>query len=316
MPKQNPVSSVNILKVFDKDTLLHLRIPFSFYLLPVFCFAFSQTESIYIKNSFLIFIILHFFIYPASNCYNSFMDKDTKSIGALENPPPVTIKLYLASIILDVTGLILSLFIGLELFLMLTLYILVSKAYSWHGIRIKKYPILSWLIVSFFQGGFTFLLINMCMKDSFSLLATTEKEFWCILISTLQVAAVYPLTQIYQHEEDAKRGDITISYLLGIKGTFIFSALLFAVIIKLFHFYFTKYFSLLPFYIFSICLLPVLAYFAFWFLKVLKNSGEANFANTMRLNNISSVCLIICFILLFFINAENFFPRFFIFLKA
>lgn len=302
MPKENRLNSLNVLDVFDKDTLLHLRISFSFYLLPVFCFALSQANSINIVNSILIFIILHFFIYPASNCYNSFMDKDTESIGALENPPPATVKLYFASIILDLTGLLLSSFISPKLSILLILFIAVSKAYSWHGIRLKKYPILSWLVVSVFQGGFTFLLINICFKNSFSPQLTTEKELWCIIISTLQVAAVYPLTQIYQHEEDYNRGDITISYLLGIKGTFVFSAMIFTLIIGSFYYYFTNWFSLMHFFILTACFFPVLGYFILWFLNVLKDPCEADFKNTMRMNKISSFCLMFCFTLLTVLN--------------
>src|SRR5690606_21011987 len=117
--------------VFDRDTILHLRIPFSFFLLPVFCFGISQSTHVHTINTFIVFVALHLFIYPGSNSYNSYMDKDTGSIGGLENPPPATRKLYYASIIFDTAGLLLMAIAGWQLFLLAGVYIIFSKAYSW-----------------------------------------------------------------------------------------------------------------------------------------------------------------------------------------
>jgi hypothetical protein len=75
--------------LFDKDTILHLRIPFSIYLFPVFWFGISQSLNIHAIDVLIVGIVLHLFIYPASNLYNSYMDKDTGSIGGLEHPPPI-----------------------------------------------------------------------------------------------------------------------------------------------------------------------------------------------------------------------------------
>ena len=46
-----------------------------------------------------------------------------------------------------------------------------------------------------------------------------------MIASSLLIGGFYPLTQIYQHEEDYNDGVITISYLLGYKGTFFLLAL-------------------------------------------------------------------------------------------
>ena len=48
--------------IFDRDTILHLRIPFSFFLLPVFCFGISQASSIAVFNTIIVAIALHLFI--------------------------------------------------------------------------------------------------------------------------------------------------------------------------------------------------------------------------------------------------------------
>ena len=66
--------------------------------MPVFWFALSQTALADVPDTILIFCILHLLVYPASNGYNSYMDRDTESIGGLKNPPGVTRKLYYTSI--------------------------------------------------------------------------------------------------------------------------------------------------------------------------------------------------------------------------
>ena len=121
-------------------------------------------------------------------------------------------------------------------------------------------------------------------------------------IASLLVGGFYPLTQIYQHQEDKKRGDYTISYLLGYKGTFLFSASLFVISSILFFIYFTYYYAQIQFFIFIVCLLPVLFYFLYWFSRVIKDPDQANFSNAMHINQLSAPCMILCFILIFFLN--------------
>ncbi len=230
------------------------------------------------------------------------MDKDEGSIGGLEKPPPATIKLYYASIFFDLTGLILSLFISYKLALLLIIYIGVSKAYSWHKIRLKKFPFLSWLTVMIFQGGYTFMIVNMAVQDNFSMIWFDNKNTMAFVIASVLVGGFYPLTQIYQHIEDKKRGYITFSYLLGVKGTFIFSAVFFLIGTVLFYFYFIHYFSLMHFFIFLTCLFPVAVYFLWWMMQSYIGNNSATFKNTMKLQQVAAITLTIAFITLFFIN--------------
>jgi len=288
--------------LFDRSTLLHLRLPFSFFLLPIFCFGISQSINIDYTNTILVFLSLHFFIYPASNSYNSFMDEDKGSIGGLKNPPPVTRKLYYVSIIFDAVGLLLCIFINLKMVLMMLIYIGVSKAYSWKKIRLKKYGLTGWLVVMLFQGGYTFLLVNMAAEDNFTLSWFDARHLECMLIASLLIGGYYPLTQIYQHDEDSNRGDLTISYKLGITGTFIFTGILFIIACLVAYNYFIKYYTVNQFLIFVFSLSPVIFYYFYWFKKSLKDKSNANYSNAMRITFISSSCLIICFTILYILN--------------
>src|SRR6187431_225989 len=144
--------------MFTRSAWLHLRIPFSYYLLPVFLFSLATSPNFGEKSILWTFIIVHFFLYPASNGYNSYFDKDEKSIGGLKNPPRVTKGLYYLSILFDVIAIVLGLIlINITFSIMLLVYGVISKAYSHPRVRLKKYPIAGWLVVSIFQGLFTFL---------------------------------------------------------------------------------------------------------------------------------------------------------------
>src|SRR5688572_18110570 len=113
------------------STIQLLRFPFSFFLMPVYWFALSQVAEINVQHAILIFIILHLLVYPASNGYNSFMDRDTESIGGIKNPQQPTRQLYYFTLLLDGTSLILSLLISPYFFGGILLFIAASRAYSY-----------------------------------------------------------------------------------------------------------------------------------------------------------------------------------------
>lgn len=227
------------------------------------------------------------------------MDKDTGSIGGLKNPPPVTRKLFTVSMIFDSMGLLICAFINWQMVLIMLIYIGVSKAYSWHKIRLKKFAFFGWLVVMLFQGGYTFLIVNMAATDEFSYSWFNERHVFCMVIASFLIGGFYPLTQIYQHEEDSSRGDFTISYRLGIIGTFMFSAVMFVVACTIAWIYFNAFCNIMDFIIFILCLLPVAGYFLFWLTITIKNKSAANFDHTMRMTFISSICMIICWTILF-----------------
>jgi len=287
----------------DRDTIKLLRIPFSYFLMPVFFFALSQANHIDWFNAATCFIALHLFIYPASNGYNSYMDNDETSIGGLENPPKPTRKLFYVSLLCDVIGLTLALIVNIQFFAGVLAYILASRAYSFKGIRLKKYPLLGFLTVVFFQGAVTFWMI-------YSGVSSTPFQFNYTSLSVLAgcsflIGGVYPLTQVYQHEADKANGDNTISRVLGIKGTFIFSAVMFLFADVLFCYYFRNVGNFTSFLILQFFLLPVILYFNIWFTFVLKDAREASFKRTMRMNLVASTCMNLCFVFILILNLHK-----------
>lgn len=284
-----------------KSTFLHLRFPFSFFLLPVFLFGVAVAQSVDWTSVSLVFFIFHFLLYPASNGYNSYFDQDEGSIGGLEHPPEATKNLYTWSLVLDGLALVLGLLIDWQFSLMLLIYGIVSKAYSHPLVRLKKMPVLGWLAVGVFQGYFTFLMTVYGVSDISVQGLFNLKWQYPALLSSLLLLGSYPMTQIYQHEEDRERGDITISLKLGVMGTFYFTGIFFTLATIGFFLYFNTYHSTETGIMFIVLLSPVTIYFIRWFLKVRKDIGQADFRHTMRLNFISALMLNL-FFLIFALN--------------
>src|SRR6187549_3884299 len=232
--------------------------------MPVYWFALSQTTAINTMHAVFIFVILHLLVYPASNGYNSYMDRDTESIGGIKNPQQPTKQLFYATILLDIVSIILGYFISLYFFGGIIAYILASRAYSYRGIRLKKYPVIGYLTVIIFQGGLTFFLV---MHGS-STEKIMEVPFIGMLTASLLIGGFYPLTQIYQHKQDAADGVISISKLLGYNGTFIFTGIVYLFAMCSLGFYLAGTAQLNSFFIIQVFFIPILAYFLWWFKKV------------------------------------------------
>jgi 4-hydroxybenzoate polyprenyltransferase len=283
--------------MLTKSTLLHLRFPFSYFLLPIYLFALSSAENPILWKALLIFFILHLFLYPASNSFNSYYDCDTGSIGVLKNPPPVEKELIIFSLILDAIAVLLSLIIGWLFALAIIIYSFSSKLYSHHKIRIKRQPIISLLGIGFVQGAFTFFTVYSGIQDGPVIELLNVKLLFAAVLSSAFLIASYPMTQIYQHDEDRKHGDTTFSILLGIQGTFLFCGVFLIISLGGFAFYFLHYYGLLYAVTFILFLIPVAIYFISWFFATQRNKSEANWSNTMRLNLYSSTALNFCLIL-------------------
>ena len=266
------------------STIQLLRFHFSFFLMPVYWFALSQTSKINVPDAVLIFFILHLLVYPASNGYNSYMDRDTESIGGLKNPKQPTKQLYYATILLDITSIILSYFISMYFFIGVIAYILASRAYSYRGIRLKKYPVIGYLTVVIFQGALTFFLVMHGSSSG----KTLDIPFAGMLAASLLIGGFYPLTQIYQHKQDRLDGVVSLSSMLGYKGTFFFTAIIYLLAMSCLGFYLVSNLEQSNFLIIQIFFLPILVYFLWWFNKVRLNTDAADFKNTMRMNLLAS----------------------------
>ena len=280
--------------MLHKATVQLLRLHFSFFLMPVYWFALSQCPDVNTSNAIIIFIILHLIVYPASNGYNSYMDRDTSSIGGLKDPLQPTKQLFYVTIILDIIAIGLSFLVTWQFALGIILYISASRAYSYRGIRLKKYPIAGYATVIIFQGAVTYFLVYHGAGNAHAIGVPALG----LLASSLLIGGFYPLTQVYQHEEDFKDGVKTISYALGTRGTFIFTGIVYALAFGTLGilYYLSK--EMRMFFVLQIFMVPVLVYFFIWFRKVWLDESNADFKHAMRMNIIASLCTNLGFITL------------------
>jgi 1,4-dihydroxy-2-naphthoate polyprenyltransferase len=274
------------------STIQLLRFHFSFFLLPVYLFAVSQVPVIHTGHALLIFFILHFLVYPSSNGYNSYMDRDETPIGGIKDPLPPTRQLFKVSIMMDVAAIGLSLVISYWFAICIVAYIAASRAYSYRGIRLKKYPVVGYLTVIIFQGAVTYFMVYHGSSVN-KILGVPPVD---MAAASLLIGGFYPLTQIYQHEADKKDGVVTISAFLGYRGTFIFTALVYTLAMSLLAWSFYARGEQNKFLALATMMLPILVYFFSWAGLVWKDARTANFANTMRMNILASICTNLAFL--------------------
>lgn len=280
------------------STVQLLRFHFSLFLLPVYLFALSQVPVIDTTGALLSFFILHLLVYPSSNGYNSYMDRDETPIGGLATPMLPTRQLFYISVLMDALAVLLSFLLSPFFAAGVLVYILASRAYSYRGIRLKRYPIAGFLTVFVFQGALVFLLTYHAAAGA----GITNVPLLPMVLSSLLIGALYPLTQIYQHEEDRRDGVTTISYVLGKRGTFLFSMGLFLLATAGMYLLFLQQRSINYFYIYLFYLLPVVLFFLYWMGKVWKDQQTADFKNSLRMNLLSTLCTTAFFVTLIFLN--------------
>jgi 4-hydroxybenzoate polyprenyltransferase len=289
------------------DAFKHLRLHFSLLLMPVFLFALSQVHlEVHPRfndgfkiAAIVVFVILHILVYPASNIFNGYYDRDEGSVGGLKNPPPPNKKMYWLANILDTTAIGLSLLLSTKFTILLVTYILASRLYSYRPIRLKQYPIIGFIVIFVFQGAITYYMSITGILIKSGCLGPQPPEFALLpmLATSFQIGAIYPLTQIYQHKSDLADGVTTLSYKLGYRGTFVFSAVMFAVA-TLFYYLHFKETDINTFYLLTVVQIPIIAYFVYWASKVWKDTQYADYKHTMYMNVIAAVVLNLFFLYL------------------
>ena len=284
--------------MIKRSTIQLLRIHFSFFLMPVYWFALSQVVRPDKTRALVIFLIIHILVYPSSNGFNSYMDRDESSIGGVKNPLPPTRQLLWVSLIMDVLALLSGFFISTIFVGATALYILASRCYSARSVRLKKYPVAGYLTVIVCQGAVIFFMVYHGCHP----MLTIHVPVLGMISATLLIGGFYPLTQVYQYESDAKDGVRTISAVLGIRGTFRFCAIMNAIALSVLAVFFLSSLEIKEFALLSTCMLPVLVYFMVWAVQVWRNPTRADFRHTMRMNTIASCCTSIGFILVFLMN--------------
>jgi 4-hydroxybenzoate polyprenyltransferase len=141
---------------------------------------------------------------------NSAFDRDDGDIGYLKAPPPVPKHLAAFAAVLLAVGLGLATLLPVGFFWAYTICLALSLAYSVPPVRLKAVAGADWLINMWGFGTLT-------PYAGFAVTGLSLEPFQRILLFAFcpLFAALYPLTQIYQFDEDRRRGDRTLALILG-----------------------------------------------------------------------------------------------------
>ncbi len=192
----------------------HLRVPFQLSLSPLFLWGFFLANGIPSHGMILGFAAFHFFLYTGITAYNSAYDRDEGPVGGMLKPPPVPKYLLIFSLTVQLLGAILALAVNTAFLAVYLVIVVLGIAYSHPRIRWKADPILSALTVLVGQGVGGFLAGWTAATGGFVHLES-ERALLGMISAALTTLGLYPLTQVYQIEEDTKRGDRTLAVVLG-----------------------------------------------------------------------------------------------------
>jgi lycopene elongase/hydratase (dihydrobisanhydrobacterioruberin-forming) len=143
---------------------------------------------------------------------NSAYDRDEGDIGYLEHPPPVPRYLAQWGFGLMLAGQAIALLLPRGFAIAYAICFAMSLLYSVPPVRLKAVAGADWLINMIGFGTLT-------PYAGWALARTplTPAGVWALAGFTPLFAALYPLTQLYQLDEDRARGDRTLALALGVR---------------------------------------------------------------------------------------------------
>lgn len=160
------------------------------------------------------FVNVHVLLNGGVTAFNSYFDEDEGPIGGLENPPELARWTLMASVFLQLAGAAIGWLQGPWFVGLVLSTILLSVAYSAPPLRWKGHPWLSFVAVGIGTGTNTFLMGYIA--------AGPEPISATVLLAAMGVAllllSLYPVSQLYQMQEDAARGDVTFATRYGVRG--------------------------------------------------------------------------------------------------
>jgi len=202
---------------------VHLRLHYQLlFLSPLFIWGFMLAGGELSEQAIGGFITFHVFLYGGITAYNSYYDRDVGPIGGLRRPPPVNELLLPFSLGVQGIGFVLALRVGWWFSALYAVVVLLSVAYSHPRLRWKAKAVLSLLVVALGQGAVGFVGGWLCGAPSPPSLLGLDPLLG-LAVASLSAVGLYPLTQIYQIDEDRARGDLTFAVVFGPDASFKFA---------------------------------------------------------------------------------------------
>jgi 4-hydroxybenzoate polyprenyltransferase len=192
------------------------------FLSPLFIWGFMLGGASISERAAIGFVSFHVFLYGGITAYNSYYDRDEGPVGGLRSPPPVIDLLLPFSLLVQAGGFALAVIVGFWFAFLYVAVMLLSVAYSHPWFRWKAKPLVSLAVVALGQGAVGYAGGWLCgAEPPHSLLAVDP--LLGLGVATLSAVGLYPLTQIYQIDEDRARGDRTFAVVFGADASFKFA---------------------------------------------------------------------------------------------
>lgn len=218
-----------------KNFILHLRLHYQFFILSGgYLLGGLLADQMQFSQFWLQFFNVHVLLYGGATAFNSFWDKDKGPIGGLKHPPKMTSWMHKVSLLMMGFGWIWALNVGWTYFAVFGISVLLFWLYSTPLARWKGDPILSLIAIGISTGLNSVFLGFWAAGGVFSLEILLGG-----IGASLILLSLYPVSQIYQADEDSNRGDITFFIKFGQNGVqrFFQSAYLLGLMMLCFGFY-------------------------------------------------------------------------------
>lgn len=160
------------------------------------------------------FVNVHVLLNGSVTAFNSYFDEDEGPIGGLQSPPPLARWTLPASVLVQVASLAWAWTVGPLYAALFAITIVLSTLYSATPFRWKGHPWLSFVAVGIGTGTNTFWMGYLAAGA-----VPMNAAVWLAGVGVaLLLLSLYPVSQVYQVEEDSRRGDRTFAAEYGLKG--------------------------------------------------------------------------------------------------
>lgn len=194
---------------------IHLRLHYQFFILSGgYLLAALFVKDINWTQFWLQFLNVHVLLFGGATAYNSWWDKDEGPIGGLISPPKMNQWMWPASLIIQFIGFAWTISVGWNFAIIYAFSMLFFWLYSTPLARWKGKPLLSLVAIGVSTGTNSFLM-GFLAAGGYPI--TFFEDAIAVGVAFI-ILSLYPVSQVYQTEADAKRGDQTFVIKFGLNG--------------------------------------------------------------------------------------------------